>query len=75
MVLTKEDLLEWNNNPVTKEIFSLIQSGIEEIKSQPTFSTTYTVDKIALGEAFKEGYLDGCSSLFESYEDALEGAD
>ena len=73
MILTKEDLQEWNNNPVTQAVFKKIAEEVEEASLQSTMMDT--VDQTALRTAHKEGFLDGANALLDSYEVALEEAE
>jgi len=73
MVLTKQDLQEWNSHPVTKAVFKKIAGETEEALKESTMMDT--VDQTALRTAFKEGFIEGMSALSESYEVALEEAE
>jgi hypothetical protein len=73
MVLTKQDLQEWNSHPVTKAVFSKIKEEVEGARIES--SMMETVDQTALRTAYKEGFIDGATSLSNAYEDALEEAD
>ncbi len=73
MVLTKQDLQEWNNHPVTRAVFSKIAEELQVAREESTIMPT--VDETALRTAHKEGFIDGASGLTEAYQVALEEAE
>lgn len=73
MVLTKQDLQEWNSHPATQAVFKQIKEAMEELRSESTLMAT--VDETALRAAKNEGILEGANSLLDSYEVALEEAE
>tara|TARA_R110002096_G_scaffold300195_1_gene494894 strand:- start:451 stop:672 length:222 start_codon:yes stop_codon:yes gene_type:complete len=73
MVLTKQDLQEWNSHPVTQQIFKEINEAIIELKSKSCVRDT--ADKTAMQTALSEGMVLGASILKESYEDLLEATE
>lgn len=73
MVLTKQDLQEWNSHPVTKAVFKKIEEEIQAARMES--SMMQTADETALRTAYKEGFIDGGSSLKDAYEYALEEAE
>ena len=66
MVITLQDLKDWNSNPVTKAIFKGIENSLNELKDEPCIYST--VDETAMKAAFKEGVKEGINSLKEAYE-------
>lgn len=70
MVLTKQDLQEWNSHPVTKAVFKQIKEAMEELSSESALMAT--VDETAMRAAKNEGILEGANSLVDAYEIALE---
>ena len=73
MVLTKEDIQEWNSHPVTQAVFKMIASELQVAREESTIMPT--VDETALRTAHKEGFIDGASALTEAYNRALEEAE
>ena len=70
MVLTKADLQDWNNNPVTRAIFKTVEQEIEGYQNQSSLYAT--VDETALQTARKEGVIEGARALLDAYEMVLE---
>ena len=66
MVLTKQDLQDWNSNSVTKLIFAGIKESLLELKEESCMCATS--DETAMKTAFNEGVAQGISSLIEGYE-------
>jgi hypothetical protein len=73
MTLTKQDLQDWNSNPVTQKIFKEIESASKELASQSVVRET--ADQTAMQASYNEGMLEGVKILRETYEDLLEGAE
>lgn len=73
MILTKEDLHDWNSHVVTKEIFKKIKEAMGELAVESVLMTT--VDETAMRAAKNEGVLEGANALLDSYEVALEEAE
>ena len=73
MVLTKADLQEWNNNPVTRALFKQVREQIDEAREESSLMPT--ADETAQKTAFKEGVVFGANALLEAYDDALEEAE
>ena len=72
MVLTKQDLQEWNSHPVTQAVFKNIKLAMDELALESVLMPTS--DQTAMKAARHEGILEGAGSLLESYEVALEEA-
>ena len=70
MVLTQEDLQEWNSHPVTKAVFAKVKEEAAIAREQSTMMET--ADMTAQRTAFKEGFVSGAESLTEAYELTLE---
>jgi hypothetical protein len=66
MVLTKQDLQDWNSHPVTKMIFAGIKDSLVELKAESCMCRA--ADETAMKTAFNEGVAEGISSLSEAYE-------
>jgi len=73
MVLTKQDLQEWNSHPVTRAVFDKIRDELDE--AQSTSCVMPTVDQTALKTASVEGFIKGADSLIDAYEILLEDAE
>ena len=65
MVITKEDLQDWNSHPVTKAIFEGISESLAELKQESCMRPTS--DETAMKTAFNEGVAEGISSLRDGY--------
>ncbi len=72
-VLTKQDLQDWNSNPVTKQIFATIKELLVELKMESCMCATS--DETAMKVALNEGVAQGVNSLTEAYEILEEGAE
>lgn len=72
-VLTKQDLQDWNSNPVTQQIFKEINEAVSNLKSESVVRDT--VDQTAMQASFNEGIYEGVKTLKETYEELLEGAE
>jgi hypothetical protein len=66
MVITPQDLQDWNSNPVTKAIFAGIENSLQELKQQSCMCST--ADETAMKTAYSEGIAEGINSLKEAYE-------
>lgn len=73
MVLTKEDLLDWNSNAVTQAVFKNIKDAMGELAVESVLMETS--DQTAMRAAKNEGVLEGANALLDSYEVALEEAE
>ena len=73
MVLTKQDLQDWNSQPVTKQIFATIKKELSELKSESCMCATS--DETAMKVALNEGIAQGADSLIDAYEILMEGAE
>jgi hypothetical protein len=73
MVLTKQDLQDWNSNAVTQQILKEIEAAAIALKGESSLRDT--VDQTAMQTAYNEGMLEGVRILSETYEDALEGSE
>lgn len=65
-VLTKQDLADWNSNPVTKAIFKEIHDQILIVKDESVVRET--CDQTAMQAARNEGVIEGANLLKEAYE-------
>lgn len=72
MVLTKQDLQEWNNHPVTKAIVEEIKRAQQEMREQSTLRPT--ADETAQDTAKKEGFIEGTGAFLDAYEYVLDEA-
>ena len=70
MVLTKEDLNEWNNHPVTQAIFKDINESLAELQAEPVVKET--ADQTAMQAVRNQGQAEGINSLLDAYHIALE---
>jgi len=73
MTLTKEDLNEWNNHPVTQAIFKDIHESLIELQAEPVVKDT--ADQTAMQAVRNQGQAEGINSLLDAYEIALEEAE
>jgi len=73
MVLTKEDLQDWNSHPVTKAVVEEIKRAQQEKREQSTLRLT--ADETAMATAKKEGFIEGVTAFLDAYEYTLEEAD
>ena len=72
-VLTKQDLQDWNSNPVTRAISKKLEEQCKEVRSESCLRET--CDKTAMQAARNEGTIEGIESLNEVYEEMLSEAD
>lgn len=72
MTLTKQDLQDWNSNPVTKAIFTEIDETLIELRAKSTVRDT--VDQTAMQSSYNEGMAEGINGLREAYEVLEEAA-
>lgn len=70
MVLTKQDLAEWNSHPVTKAIFKEIDSQIVVVSMESVVKDT--ADQTAMQAARNEGVIEGAQALKDAYEFLVE---
>ena len=72
-VLTKQDLQDWNSNPVTKQIFKEIYAQVLLVKDESVVKDT--CDQTAMQAARNEGIIEGATLLKEAYEVLEEAAE
>ena len=70
MTITNQDLHDWKANPVTKEISKLLQSQVEDIKSESCLRDT--ADQTAMQVARNEGIVEGIEGLNTAYDYLIE---
>ena len=73
MTLTKQDLQDWNSNPVTQAIFKEVKAEIQKINAESVLSET--CDQTAMKAAYNDGMVTGAESFIEVYEDLLAGSE
>ncbi len=73
MVLTKQDLRDWNSHPVTKQIMKEIDNAANELAKESVIRKT--VDETAMQASFNEGVLAGAQILRDTYEDLEEASE
>lgn len=76
MVLTKEDLNEWNNHPVTQAVFKEVNDSLIELQAEPVVRDT--ADQTAMQAVRNQGQAEGINSLFDAFfivSDTVEGDD
>ena len=73
MILTKQDLQDWNSSPVTKAIASKLAQQCTDVRSESCLRET--CDQTAMQTARNEGQIEGIEMLNEVYEDMLEAAE
>ena len=73
MVLTKQDLQDWNSHPVTIKVMSEIDNAITEAAMASVVRDT--VDQTAMQAAYQEGMIEGAKILKETYEELLEDSE
>jgi phage-related tail protein len=66
MVITQQDLQDWNSNPVTKAIFASIENSLQELRQESCLRSTS--DETAMTAARQVGIAEGINSLKEAYE-------
>ena len=72
-VLTKQDLQDWNSNPVTREISKKLKEQCDEVRLESCLRDT--CDKTAMQVARNEGTIEGIDMLNEVYEEMLSEAE
>ena len=72
-VLTKQDLQDWNSNPVTRAISKKLEEQCKDVRSESCLRQT--CDQTAMQAAINEGTIEGIESLNEVYEEMLSEAD
>lgn len=72
MSLTKQDLVDWKNNPVTVAISKALNEQAELIRLESPIRDT--CDQTAMQAAQNQGQIDGLDLINEVYEDLLESA-
>ena len=70
-VLTKQDLQDWNSNPVTKAIFKEIHNQVRSIQMESVVRDT--CDQTAMQASRNEGMVEGATLLKDAYEE-IEGS-
>ena len=73
MILTKQDLQDWNSSPVTKAIASKLEQQCTDVRSESCLRET--CDQTAMQTARNEGQIEGIEMLNEVYDDMLEAAE
>lgn len=73
MVLTKQDLQEWNSHPVTQAVFKLLDEQYEALSEESTLRDT--ADQTAMQTARNEGQKEGIKAFSDAYQIALEEAE
>ena len=67
MVLTKEDLSEWNNHPVTKQVMLEVRKTLVDVREiSPLSSSAFETAQKAAGT---EGFINGVNAFFDAYQD------
>lgn len=72
-VLTKQDLQDWNSNPVTRAISKKLEEQVQDVKSESCLRDT--CDQTAMQVARNEGTIEGIDALNEVYEEMLAEAE
>ncbi len=70
MVLTKQDLQDWNSHPVTRKILGEIDEAIVTLRAESTLRDT--ADQTAMQTAYNEGMSKGAEIVKETYEELME---
>jgi len=73
MVITPEDLADWNSHPVTKAIFKEINDSVIQLRAESTLRPT--ADETAMTTAKNEGIAIGAEALKDTYEILSEDAE
>lgn len=71
--LTKQDLQDWNSQPVTRALAKRIEEAIQELKSESCLRET--CDQTAMQTAYVDGQISGVDAMNEVYEDMLSEAE
>ena len=72
MLITKEDLQDWNSHPVTKAIFKQVHDLTVEVSQRSCLRDT--CDQTAMQVARNEGFIEGIGAIKETYEDLEEAS-
>ena len=67
MVLTKQDLVEWKNNPVTVVLMNLLSEQVDMRASESCMRET--CDQTAMKTAYNSGIIDGMNMILETYDE------
>ena len=70
MVLTKQDLQEWNSNPVTQQIFKEIEASVINLRLESVIRDT--VDQTAMQASYNDGMKDGVNLMKDHYFSMME---
>lgn len=73
MVLTKQDLQEWNSHPVTQQIFKELEDSVTNLRMESVIRDT--VDQTAMQASYNDGMKDGVALLKEHYYGILEDSE
>ena len=67
MVLTKQDLIEWKNNPVTVDLMKVLSEQVSHRETESCLMDT--CDKTAMKASYNEGLVDGMNMILETYDE------
>ena len=73
MVLTKQDLQDWNSHPVTRQVFAGIKESLSELKKESCICATS--DQTAMKVSLNEGIAQGIKSMTDAYDMLEEDAE
>lgn len=66
MVITNEDLADWNSHPVTIAIFKQVKVEVDLLNAESVLCPT--VDQTAMKAAYNDGKAAGAEAMLEAYE-------
>ncbi len=70
MQLTKQDLHEWNQNPITRAIFEEIERSKKDMSERSPIRDT--ADQTAMQASYNNGWIEGVAALEDAYREVLE---
>ena len=69
--MNKRDVIDWKEHPVTQKALKAVDEAVQEIKDTSLMDGGETLDEITRKAIYREGLLDGVSSL-KSWIDDLD---
>jgi len=70
MVITPEDLADWNSNPVTKEVFKEVDKAVLDLSNESPLRDT--ADQTAMQAAYNDGVIAGANYFSDAYQTIKE---
>ena len=69
-MIQKSDFIDWKSNPVTKEVFSLVNERIRQLQEELGGSAGADVRQ----DSMKVGAIQACRDILEMSIDDMEGS-